>query len=123
MHEIITRIVDGGEMLEVQPLYARNIIIGFARLNGYSIGIVANQPKYQAGALDIDSSTKAGRFVRFCDAFNIPILTLVCSRIHAWNRPRTRRNHSTWIETTLRLLRSYSSETHCDHPQSLWRGL
>jgi len=77
MHEIITRIVDGGEMLEVQPLYARNIIVGFARLNGYSIGIVANQPKYQAGALDIDSSTKAGRFVRFCDAFNIPILTLV----------------------------------------------
>src|SRR2546427_9820058 len=64
-------------MLEVQPLYARNIIVGFARLNGYSIGIVANQPKYQAGALDIDSSTKAGRFVRFCDAFNIPILTLV----------------------------------------------
>jgi len=77
MHEIITRIVDGGEILEVQPLYARNIIVGFARLNGYSIGIVANQPKYQAGALDIDSSTKAGRFVRFCDAFNIPILTLV----------------------------------------------
>ena len=77
MHEIITRIVDGGEMLEVQPLYARNIIVGFARLDGYSIGIVANQPKYQAGALDIDSSTKAGRFVRFCDAFNIPILTLV----------------------------------------------
>ena len=77
MHEIITRLVDGGEMLEVQPLYARNIIVGFARLDGYSIGIVANQPKYQAGALDIDSSTKAGRFVRFCDAFNIPILTLV----------------------------------------------
>src|SRR5256712_1351549 len=77
MHEIITRIVDGGEMLEVQPLYARNIIVGFARLDGYSIGIVANQPKYQEGTLDIDSSTKAGRFVRFCDAFNIPILTLV----------------------------------------------
>lgn len=77
MHEIITRIVDGSEMLEVQPLHAQNIITGFARLNGYSIGIVANQPKYQAGALDIDSSNKAGRFVRFCDAFNIPILTLV----------------------------------------------
>src|SRR2546430_7410339 len=61
MHEIVTRIVDGGEMLEVQPLYARNIIVGFARLNGYSIGIVANQPKYHAGALDIDSSTKAVR--------------------------------------------------------------
>lgn len=77
MHEIITRIVDGGEILEVQPLHAQNIITCFARLNGYSIGTVANQPKYQAGALDIDSSNKAGRFVRFCDAFNIPILTLV----------------------------------------------
>jgi propionyl-CoA carboxylase beta chain len=77
MHEIIIRIVDGGEILEVQPLHAQNIITCFARLNGYSIGTVANQPKYQAGALDIDSSNKAGRFVRFCDAFNIPILTLV----------------------------------------------
>jgi propionyl-CoA carboxylase beta chain len=77
MHEIITRIVDGSEMLEVQPMHAQNIITGFARLDGYSVGIVANQPKHQAGALDIDSSNKAGRFVRFCDAFNIPILTLV----------------------------------------------
>jgi len=75
--EIITRIVDNGEFLEVQPLWAPNIVIGFARLNGKTVGIVANQPNYFAGALDIKSSTKAGRFVRFCDAFNIPILTFV----------------------------------------------
>ncbi len=77
MHDVITRIVDGGELFEVQPLWAQNIIIGLARLNGYPIGIVANQPKVNAGTLDIDSSVKGARFVRFCDAFNIPILTLV----------------------------------------------
>ncbi len=77
MHDIITRVVDGSELLEVQPLWAQNIIIGLARLNGHSIGVVANQPKVNAGTLDIDSSVKAARFVRFCDAFNIPILTFV----------------------------------------------
>ncbi len=76
MNEIISRIVDGGELLEVQPHHAMNIITGFARLNGHSIGLVASQPKIYAGALDIDSSVKAARFIRFCDAFNIPILTL-----------------------------------------------
>src|SRR2546426_1304485 len=77
IRDIITRIVDGSELFEIQPLWAQNIVIGLARLNGYSIGIVANQPKVNAGTLDIDSSVKAARFVRFCDAFNIPILTLV----------------------------------------------
>src|SRR5881296_3680094 len=77
VRDVITRIVDGSELFEIQPLWAQNIVIGFARLNGYSIGIVANQPKVNAGTLDIDSSVKAARFVRFCDAFNIPILTLV----------------------------------------------
>ncbi len=76
MKEILVRILDGGELLEVQLHHAPNIIIGFARLNGNSMGIVANQPKVYAGALDIDSSVKAARFIRFCDAFNIPILTL-----------------------------------------------
>jgi propionyl-CoA carboxylase beta chain len=75
--EIILRVVDEGEFLEVQPLWAENIVVGFARLNGKSIGIVANQPVHYAGALDISSSMKAGRFVRFCDAFNIPIVTFV----------------------------------------------
>ncbi|HMB67643.1 MAG TPA: acyl-CoA carboxylase subunit beta [Candidatus Bathyarchaeia archaeon] len=77
VRDIITRIVDGSELFEIQPLWAQNIVIGLARLNGYSIGVVANQPKVNAGTLDIDSSVKAARFVRFCDAFNIPILTLV----------------------------------------------
>src|SRR5207249_329070 len=77
IRDVITRIVDGSELFEIQPLWAQNIVIGLARLNGYSIGIVANQPKVNAGTLDIDSSVKAARFVRFCDAFNIPILTLV----------------------------------------------
>ena len=77
MRDIITRIVDGGEVLEVQPLWAANMITTFARINGHSIGIVANQPKFNAGVIDINSSVKGARFVRFCDAFNIPILTLV----------------------------------------------
>ncbi len=69
--------VDGGELLEVQPLWAANMITAFARMNGHAIGIVANQPKFNAGVIDINSSVKGARFVRFCDAFNIPILTLV----------------------------------------------
>ena len=77
MYEVISAIVDNGEFLEVQPHYAKNIIIGFARFNGQSVGIVANQPKYLAGVLDSNASRKGARFVRFCDAFNIPLLTLV----------------------------------------------
>ncbi len=74
--EVINLIVDDNDFLEVQPLYATNIVIGFARFNGRSVGIVANQPKSLAGTLDIASSEKAARFVRFCDAFNIPLITL-----------------------------------------------
>jgi len=77
MKDVIHYIVDNEEFLEIQRHYARNIITGFARMNGMSIGIVANQPNYLAGVLDINSSRKAARFVRFCDCFNIPILTLV----------------------------------------------
>jgi len=75
--DVIFAIVDNQEFLEVQRDYAPNIITGFARFNGFSVGIVANQPSYLAGVLDINSSRKAARFVRFCDAFNIPIVTLV----------------------------------------------
>ncbi len=75
--EIIFKVVDTGEFFEIQPLWAQNIVIGFARLNGRTIGIVANQPAHYAGALDINSSMKAGRFIRFCDCFNIPIVTFV----------------------------------------------
>jgi propionyl-CoA carboxylase beta chain len=75
IRDIIHRVVDRGIFFEVQEHFARNIVIGFARMDGKSIGIVANQPAVLAGCLDIASSTKAARFVRFCDAFNIPILT------------------------------------------------
>jgi propionyl-CoA carboxylase beta chain len=73
--DIITRVVDNGEFFEVQEHWAQNIVIGFARLAGRSVGIVANQPAYLAGCLDINSSDKGARFVRFCDAFNVPIVT------------------------------------------------
>lgn len=75
MKEIIVSVVDEHDFFEVQPYYAQNIIIGFARINGYPVGIVANQPAVLAGVLDINSSIKAARFVRFCDAFNIPLIT------------------------------------------------
>lgn len=77
MTEIIGAVVDDGYFFEVQAEYARNIVIGFARLGGHSVGIVGNQPNALAGCLDIDASLKAARFVRFCDSFNIPIITLV----------------------------------------------
>ena len=77
MYEVIGAIIDDGEFLEVHQDYAKNIIVGFARFNGQSVGIVANQPKFLAGVLDINASRKAARFVRFCDAFNIPLVTLV----------------------------------------------
>lgn len=77
MKSIIMSVVDESNFFEIQPFYAPNIVIGFGRLGGYSIGIVANQPQNLAGVLDINASVKAARFVRFCDAFNIPILTLV----------------------------------------------
>ena len=91
MYEVIGAIIDNGEFLEIQRDYAKNIIVGFARFNGQSVGIVANQPKYLAGVLDSNASRKAARFVRFCDAFNIPIVSLVdvpgflpgCTQEHA----------------------------------------
>jgi propionyl-CoA carboxylase beta chain len=77
MHRVIRSVVDGGDFLEVMEHYAGNILVGFARLNGRSIGVVAQQPSVLAGVLDIDSSVKAARFVRFCDCFTIPLLTFV----------------------------------------------
>jgi propionyl-CoA carboxylase beta chain len=77
MKEVIASVVDDGKMLEVHEQWAQNIVVGFARLNGHVVGIVANQPAVLAGCLDINSSTKAGRFVRFCDCFNIPFVTFV----------------------------------------------
>ncbi len=75
MHDVIARVIDDGEFLEVHRDYAPNIVVGFARLGGHSVGIVANQPAVLAGVLDIDASVKGARFVRFCDAFNVPLVT------------------------------------------------
>ena len=77
MKELIHKVVDEGDFFEIQPNYAGNIVVGFARMEGSTVGIVANQPMVLAGCLDIASATKAGRFVRFCDAFNIPLVTFV----------------------------------------------
>jgi propionyl-CoA carboxylase beta chain len=77
MKELILKIVDDTDFFEIQPDHAKNIVVGFARMEGHPVGIVANQPLVLAGCLDIKSSIKAARFVRFCDCFNIPILTFV----------------------------------------------
>jgi propionyl-CoA carboxylase beta chain len=77
MHHVIEHVLDDGEFLEVHQLYAQNIIVGLGRVEGRPVGVVANQPMHFAGCLDIAASEKAARFVRTCDAFNIPILTFV----------------------------------------------
>jgi len=77
VHGVIAALVDNGEFMEVQSEYARNLVVGFGRMDGHSVGIVANQPDYLAGVLDINASDKGARFIRFCDAFHIPLVTLV----------------------------------------------
>jgi acetyl-CoA carboxylase carboxyltransferase component len=77
MHDVILRIVDNEDFFEILPRFAPNIIIGFGRMDGHSVGIVANQPRIKAGCLDVDASDKAARFIRFCDCFNIPLINLV----------------------------------------------
>ena len=77
IREVVTAVVDDGDFLEVQPLWAENIVCGFARLGGHPIGVVANNPRALAGTLDINSSVKGARFVRVCDAFNVPLVTFV----------------------------------------------
>jgi propionyl-CoA carboxylase beta chain len=77
IHTVIETVLDDQQFLEIQPLFAQNIVVGFGRVDGHTVGVVANQPMHLAGTLDIDASEKAARFVRFCDAFNIPILTFV----------------------------------------------
>src|SRR5699024_3892669 len=77
MHSVISSVLDDEEFCEVQPLFAQNIIVGYGRIDGRTVGVVANQPMHFAGCLNIDASEKAARFVRTCDAFNIPIVTFV----------------------------------------------
>jgi acetyl-CoA carboxylase carboxyltransferase component len=77
MHAVIERVFDAGEFFEIAPHFAKNLLTGFARLDGYPVAVIANQPMWLAGTLDINASTKGARFVRFCDAFNIPLITFV----------------------------------------------
>jgi acetyl-CoA carboxylase carboxyltransferase component len=106
--EIIQRIVDDGVFYEIQPEYAANIVVGFARLGGHSVGIVANQPMVLAGVLDINASTKAARFIRFCDSFNIPIITLVDVPGYM---PGTAQEHNGIIMSGAKLVYAYCEAT------------
>jgi len=106
--DVIHLIVDDGQFFETHEAYAQNIVVGFARLGGHAIGIVANQPAVLAGVLDIDSSEKAARFVRFCDAFNIPLLTFVDVPGFL---PGTRQEHGGIIRSGSKLLYAYCEAT------------
>lgn len=108
VRDIIKGLVDDSDFLEVQELFAPNIVIGFARIEGETIGIVANQPLYLAGVLDVDSSDKSARFVRFCDAFNIPLLTLVDLPGYL---PGIDQEHAGVIRHGAKLLYAYSEAT------------
>ncbi len=108
MRDIVTKIVDDGEFLEIMQHWAGNILIGYARLDGRSVGIVANQPAVLAGVLDINASVKAARFVRFCDAFNIPIVTFVDVPGFL---PGTAQEHGGIIRHGAKLLYAYAEAT------------
>jgi acetyl-CoA carboxylase carboxyltransferase component len=108
MKDVIRRVVDDGEFLEVQPFHAMNIVVGFARLDGHPVGLVANQPKVMAGSLDIDASVKAARFVRFCDAFNIPLV--VFEDVPGF-LPGTRQEYGGIIRHGAKLLYAFSEAT------------
>lgn len=120
----LPRAVDYGDFLEVQSGYAPNLVVGFARVVGRSVGIVANQPSYLAGVLDINSSVKASRFVRFCNAFNIPLVTFVdvpgflpgVQQEHGGHHPPRRKN-------ALRLFFGNGTQDHRDSAQGLRRLL
>ena len=108
MKELITKVVDEGDFFELQPNYAGNILIGFARMEGSTVGVVANQPMVLAGCLDINASKKAARFVRYCDAFNIPIITLVDVPGFL---PGTSQEHNGIIKHGAKLLFAYAEAT------------
>ena len=108
MKEVLSAVVDKDSFFEVQEAYAKNIVIGFARLGGKSIGLVANQPSVLAGCLDIGASEKAGRFVRFCDAFNIPIISFVDVPGFL---PGSRQEHDGIIRRGAKLLYAYAEAT------------
>jgi len=108
MHELLERVVDEGDFFEIQPDYAKNIIIGFGRMEGHTVGFVANQPTHMAGCLDIDASRKAARFIRFCDAFSIPLCTFVDVPGFL---PGTHQEHNGVIKHGAKLLYAYAEAT------------
>ncbi|MFC5972788.1 acyl-CoA carboxylase subunit beta [Halomarina salina] len=108
MHEVIDGVLDEGSFFGVQEEYARNMVVGFARLDGHSVGVVGNQPRANAGTLDIDASLKGARFVRFCDAFNIPIVTFV--DVPGF-MPGTDQEHGGIIKHGAKLLYAFSEAT------------
>jgi propionyl-CoA carboxylase beta chain len=108
MKDVITRLVDDGNFFEIQPDYAKNIIVGFSRVGGRTVGVVGNQPLVSSGVLDINSSVKAARFVRFCDSFNIPLLTLVDVPGFL---PGTAQEHNGIIRHGAKLLYAYAEAT------------
>ncbi len=122
MHDVLRRVVDDGAFLELQPAWAPNIIVGFARLGGRSVGVVAQQPAVLAGALDIDASIKAARFVRTCDAFNVPLVTFVDVPGFL---PGVSQEHGGIIRHGAKLLYAYCEadgpEADGHHPQGLRR--
>lgn len=108
VREVIEAIVDDGEFLEVQSDYARNLVVGFARLDGHPVGVVANQPEFLAGVLDINASDKGARFIRFCDAFHIPLVTLVDTPGFL---PGTEQEHNGIIRHGAKMIYAYSEAT------------
>jgi acetyl-CoA carboxylase carboxyltransferase component len=108
MYEVIEQIVDNGDFFEIQSNFAQNMIIGFGRLKGKSVGIVANQPKVMAGSLDMNAADKAARFVRFCDAFNIPLVSL--TDVPAF-LPGVAQEHNGIIRHGAKLLYAFSEAT------------
>ena len=124
MRDVVRLIVDDGEFFEVHEHYAKNIICGFARLDGYAVGVVGNQPAQLAGVLDIDASAKAARFVRTCDAFNIPLLTFVdVPGFLPGHRAGVGRDHPPRRQAAVRVRRGDGAEDHGDHAQGLRRRL
>jgi propionyl-CoA carboxylase beta chain len=124
MRDVIAQVVDEESFMEIHEHFAANILVGFARVGGMSIGIVANQPSHLAGVLDTDASRKAARFVRFCDCFNIPLLVLVDVPGFL---PGTDQEWNGIILHGAKLLYAFSEATvpqdNPDHPQSLWGRL
>ena len=115
MKELILKVVDEGDFFEIQEAFAKNIITGFGRIEGRTVGIVANQPMVLAGVLDSDASRKAARFIRFCDAFNIPVVTF--EDVPGF-LPGTAQEYGGLIKHGAKLLFAYSEATYRWSPSS-----